>query len=90
MCGVVVERGSCRPVRDAVVMVDQVVASTDQTGRFELPALPAGHYRIVVTAGPDRGALELDLTGTPEVLPQSLEMPSVGNRACGCGGPCPT
>jgi hypothetical protein len=73
-----------------LLSVNRVVASTDEYGRFELSGLPAGHYRIVVSSGPESGALELDITGSPEVLPQPLEVPPIENRVCGCGGPCPT
>ena len=30
-------------------------AVTDAAGRFEFPALPAGQYRVIATAGPNRG-----------------------------------
>ena len=81
----------CEPVSHATVFVEgmNLGAATDAAGHFDLGPLPAGHYKLRVSAELDTGTLELDVTGGPQPLPAPLEL-QLANRACGCGGPCPT
>src|SRR5258706_12200345 len=49
VCGFVLHRGDCRPLR-ATILAANHAAGTDPAGRFELPALALGHYQLRVRA----------------------------------------
>ena len=91
VCGVVVSRRGCAPVSHATVIIQSlnVAVATDAAGHFDLGPLPAGHYTLRVSAELDTGTLDIDATGGPQTLTAPLEL-RLADRACGCGGPCPT
>ena len=90
VCGFVLRRRDCTPVLGAAIVVTtaNLAAETDKTGRFEIPALAAGHYQIRVTAEHDIGLYELDATAEPLTLPAPLEL-TLQDQSCACGGNCP-
>lgn len=103
ICGYVVRRSSCAPVKDAVVMPDPVKdavgvpkimngtvphATTDVSGRFDLAGLPPGHHVLRIMAEQDVGHLELDVVEGAQPLAAPIEL-TLFDRSCACGGACP-
>ena len=91
LCGIVVRRGGCAPINGAMVIVEGVnlAVATDKAGQFDIAPIPAGHYKIEVTAEQDTGLLEIDATGDAQPLTSPLEL-RLADRSCECGGACPT
>ena len=90
VCGFVLRSRGCTPVPHATIVVDKpsLAAATDDTGRFEITGLAAGHYQIRVIAEQDEGVFEFDTTTEPLTLPAPLELTFL-DRTCACGGNCP-
>ena len=56
------------------------VSWTDENGHFDLPGLPAGHYRIEVSQiGFDNATQEFDLGGTPGAINVALKVASLAS-----------
>ena len=56
------------------------VSWTDENGRFDLPGLPAGHYRIEVSQlGFDNATQEFDLGSTPSAITVTLKVASLAS-----------
>src|SRR5207245_11623850 len=56
------------------------VSWTDENGRFDLPGLPAGHYRIEVSQlGFDSAKQEFDLGSAPGPINVTLKVASLEN-----------
>jgi hypothetical protein len=93
LCGYVVRRSSCHPVKSAIVapaIKNGVVPSTatDDSGRFDLVGLPPGHYVMRVMAEQDEGQLELDVVEGAQPFASPIEL-DLFDRPCVCGGLCP-
>lgn len=94
ICGYVVRRSSCAPVRNAIVTPaimngTMPSAASDDSGRFDLAGLSPGHYVLRVMADQDEGRFELDVVEGPQPLAGPIEL-TLFDRTCGCGGVCPT
>jgi hypothetical protein len=93
ICGYVLQRGSCRPLKGVMIapyIVNRAVpnAGTDADGRFDLVGVPAGHYELRVTIEQDVGRFDVDVAGGSQPLPFPLEL-ALLDRSCECGGSCP-
>ncbi|HTL33781.1 MAG TPA: hypothetical protein VL326_11685 [Kofleriaceae bacterium] len=91
VCGVVVRTGDCTPFQHVIVFIEgtNVSASTNDAGQFDIGPISAGRYKLRVSAEQDQGVLDLDATGNPQTLSAPLELQHA-ERACECGGDCPT
>lgn len=90
VCGQVVRRGGCTPVRNATIFGEGNAApsaSTDASGHFDLVGLPVGHQTLGISAGQEDARLEIDVVEGPQPLAFPLELTFL-DRACGCGGAC--
>ncbi len=78
------------PLKSALVSVvapTSPVASTDETGRFDLVGLVPGHYELRITVERDNGRFPIDVVEGAQPIPFPLEL-TLLDRSCDCGGEC--